>query len=55
MEVIVLARDRQGQAVTGATVREGLAVLQLPVGAGLSGRHASSAGYPVIYSLPSLK
>lgn len=55
MEVIVLARGRHRQAVTGATAREGLVVLQLPVGAGLSGRSASSAGYPAIYPLPSLK
>lgn len=48
MEVIVLTQDRQGHAVTGAMTRECLVVLQQSVGAGISGRSASSAGYPVI-------
>lgn len=48
MEVIVLARDRQGQAGIGATAREGFEALQLPVGADISAVSASSPRYTLI-------
>lgn len=48
MEVIVLAQEMARTISHWGINREGLAVLQLPVEADISGRSASSAGYLAI-------